>query len=52
MNMAILVILIVLVALYGIAGLIMAFYEQSQTDDEFKPMTILTWLPKMLGMKV
>jgi len=43
-------IVIVLAVVYGIAGVVMAFYESSQTDDPFNPMTIVTWLPKMLGM--
>ena len=41
---------IVLVVVYGLAGVVMALYESSQTDDPFNAMTILTWLPKMLGM--
>lgn len=38
--------------LYGICGLVMAWYEKSQTDDEFKIETIITWLPKVLGIKI
>ena len=41
--------LLFLVIAYCIIGVIMAVYEQSQTDDPFNPKTILTWLPKMLG---
>ncbi len=43
--------IIVLVCLYALVGVVMAFYEQSQTDDKFNPITIITWLPKMLGLK-
>lgn len=41
---------IVLAVIYGLCGVVMAFYESSQTDDPFDAMTIVTWLPKMLGM--
>jgi hypothetical protein len=43
---------IVLAIVYGLAGVVMAFYESSQTDDPFNWTTILTWLPKMFGMNI
>lgn len=36
--------------LYLLAGVVMAFYESSQTDDPFDWTTILSWLPKMFGL--
>jgi len=41
-----------LIFAYGLFGLIMAWYEKSQTDDEFKIETVITWLPKVLGIKI
>lgn len=40
------------VILYGICGCVMAWYEKNQTDDEFKVQTVITWLPKVLGIKI
>jgi hypothetical protein len=34
---------------YCAAGVVMALYESSQTDDPFDWKTVITWLPKMLS---
>ncbi len=44
---ALLIIILVLVILYCGAGLIMAFYEHTQTDNPMNWQTVLTWLPKI-----
>jgi len=41
-----------IVILYLLFGCIMAWYESSQTDDQFKWQSVILWLPKMLGVKI
>jgi hypothetical protein len=40
-------IILVLAVLYCGVGVVMAFYEHTQTDNPFNWRTILTWLPKI-----
>lgn len=39
----------VLVAVYLLAGAAVGLYESSQTDDPFKKMTLIDWLPRLFG---
>ena len=42
----------IIIILYFLAGCIMAWYESSQTDDPFKWMSVILWLPRMFGIKI
>jgi hypothetical protein len=42
----------IIIILYLLAGCIMAWYESSQTDDQFKWKSVILWLPMMFGIKI
>ena len=43
------IIILVLAILYLGAGVIMAFYEHTQTDNPFDWTTVITWLHKIFN---
>ena len=47
-----LVLLLILIVLYGVAGVVLALMEAKKTDTPLNWKAIVLWLPKMLGIKV